>query len=70
MNAPLPLTQTRSITPARAASAALIQSSPRPWRSLSETARLQVASVVADMVKRMVTSAREEQSDVGDHGNS
>ena len=69
MNAPLPPTQTRSITPARAASA-LNQRPPRPWRRLSETAKLQVASVVADMVKRMATSAPKERRDVGDHDKS
>ena len=69
MNAPFPPTQTRSITPARATSA-LNRPPHRPWRRLSETAKLQVASVVADMVKRMAASAPEEQRDVGDHDNS
>src|SRR6202451_4680496 len=41
MNAPFPPTQTRSITPARATSA-LNRPPPRPWRRLSETAKLQV----------------------------
>jgi hypothetical protein len=47
------------------------ESAPAP--ALEEAlrdARLQVASVVADMVKRMATSAPKEQRDVGDHDNS
>jgi hypothetical protein len=69
MNAPFPPTQTRSITPARATSA-LNRPPHRPWRRLSETAKLQVASDVDDTVKRMAASAPEEQRDVGDHDNS
>jgi|HubBroStandDraft_3_1064219.scaffolds.fasta_scaffold82304_2 hypothetical protein len=69
MNAPLLPTQTRSITPARAPSA-LNRPPHRPWRRLSETAKLQLASVVADMVKRVATSAPKEQRDVGDHDSS
>lgn len=43
---------------------------PRPWMGLSETARRQAASIVADMVKRMAGRAPREQSDADDHRRS
>ncbi len=65
MNAPLLPTQTGSIALARRADA-LARPLPRPWRDLSETGKAQLASVVADIVKRMAASAAEADSDVGD----
>jgi hypothetical protein len=49
---------------------ALASNLPRPWMSISETARRQVASIVADMVKRMAGRAPREQSDADDHKRS
>ena len=66
MNAPLLPTQTRSIAPVRR-SDALARPLPRPWKGLSETGKAQLASVVADMVRRMAASAAEADSDVGDN---
>jgi hypothetical protein len=39
---------------------------PRPWTRLSETVKTQLASIIAEMVKRKA-AAREDQSDAGDH---
>jgi hypothetical protein len=55
--------------PARQISA-LASKPPRPWIGLSETTRRQVASIVADMVKRMAGNAPREQSDADDHERS
>jgi hypothetical protein len=65
MNAPLLQTETRSTTPVRGATA-LAQQAPRPWKWLSEADKTQLASVVADMVKRMAANAAQADSDVGD----
>jgi hypothetical protein len=56
--------------PARQISTSASKAPPRPWIGLSETARRQVAAIVADMVKRMAMGAPREQSDADDHERS
>jgi hypothetical protein len=65
MTVPLLSGRTRSTSPARTQSA-LIHTPPRPWRSLPEGSKSQIASILADMVKRMAASVPEGRGDAGD----
>jgi hypothetical protein len=42
----------------------------RLWRGLSESAKTQLASTIAEMVKRRASRTCEESSDVGGHDRS
>jgi hypothetical protein len=64
MNAPLLPTQMRPMDPVRKPTA--LMAPPRPWTRLSETVKTQLASIIAEMVKRKA-APREDQSDAGDH---
>ena len=68
MTAP-PLVSLKEKNPARQI-AALASKPPRLWMGLSETARRQVASIVADMIKRMAGDAPREESDADGHKRS
>ncbi len=64
MNAPLLPTQMRPMDSVHKPPA--LMPPPRPWTRLSETVKTQLASIIAEMVKRKA-AAREDQSDAGDH---
>ena len=56
---------TRSPSLPRAQSA-LIHPPPRLWRNLPEGSKSQIASILADMVKRMAASVPKGRGDAGD----
>ena len=64
MNAPLLPTRMRPTDPVHKPLA--LMTPCRPWRGLSEKAKTQLASIIAEMVKRRA-AAREDQSDAGDY---
>jgi hypothetical protein len=64
MNVPLLPTQMHPTVPARKPSV-VVQRTPRPWRGLPERAKAQLTAVVAEMVKRMASGAREDQNNAG-----
>ena len=64
MNAPVLPTQRPPTVPALKSSSA--PTPHRPWKELSQTAKAQLASIIAEMVKRKA-AAREDQNDAGDH---
>jgi len=65
MNAPLLPKETWALAPVRAAPS-LTRQPPRAWKNLSEVQQRQVASIVAEMVKRMAAESTEGRSDAGD----
>jgi hypothetical protein len=69
MNAPLLSPPLQEAAPVRKAPA-LMKPPPRLWRELSESAKTQLASTIAAMVKRRASGSCEEQSDVDDHDRS
>jgi hypothetical protein len=65
MNAPLLPKETQALAPVRAGGS-LTRQPPRSWRSLSEVQQRQVASIVAEMVKRMAAESTEGRGDAVD----
>jgi hypothetical protein len=66
MNAPHLQKEICPLAPVRGTTA-LIQHPPRAWKNLSEASKLQIASVVADMAKRMAAKAAEDRTNANDH---
>ena len=46
---------------------AMTRRPPRAWRSLPQAAQVQLASTLAEMVRRMAADAAQEPDDAGDH---